>query len=42
MEQITAKTPWAGHTEDIPLHLDYFELCPKEIYDNPVKSEDIW
>lgn len=24
------------------LHLDYFELCPKEIYDNPVKSEDIW
>ena len=25
MEQITAKTPWAGHTEDIPLHLDYFE-----------------
>ena len=25
MEQITAKTPWEGHTEDIPLHLDYFE-----------------
>ena len=25
MEQITAKTPWAGHTEDIPLHLEYFE-----------------
>ena len=25
MEQITAKMPWAGHTEDIPLHLDYFE-----------------
>ena len=25
MEQITAKTPWAGHTEDIPLHLDYFD-----------------
>ena len=24
------------------LHLDYFELCPKEIYDNPEKSEDIW
>ena len=25
MEQITAKTPWEGHTEDIPLHLKYFE-----------------
>ena len=25
MEQITAKTPWKGHTEDIPLHLEYFE-----------------
>ena len=25
MEQITAKMPWAGHTEDIPLHLEYFE-----------------
>ena len=25
MEEITAKTPWAGHTEDVPLHLDYFE-----------------
>ena len=25
MEQITAKAPWAGHTEDIPLHLDYFD-----------------
>lgn len=25
MEQITAKTPWAGHTEDIPLHLEYFQ-----------------
>ena len=24
MEQITAKTPWEGHTEDIPLHLEYF------------------
>ena len=24
------------------LHLDYFEICPKEIYDNPEKSEDIW
>lgn len=25
MNAITAKTPWATHTEDIPLHLDYFE-----------------
>ena len=25
MEQITAKMPWEGHTEDIPLHLEYFE-----------------
>ena len=24
------------------LHLDYFEICPKEVYDNPLKSEDIW
>ena len=22
---ITAKMPWAEHTGDIPLHLDYFE-----------------
>ena len=25
MNEITAKTPWEGHTEDIPLHLDYFQ-----------------
>lgn len=25
MDSITAKTPWEGHTEDIPLHLDYFD-----------------
>ena len=25
MENITAKTPWAGHTGGVPLHLDYFE-----------------
>lgn len=24
-QNVTAKTPWEGHTEDIPLHLDYFE-----------------
>ena len=25
MDEITAKMPWKGHTEDIPLHLEYFE-----------------
>ena len=25
MNEITAKMPWEGHTEDIPLHLDYFD-----------------
>ena len=25
MTEITARTPWAGHTGDVPLHLDYFE-----------------
>ncbi len=25
METITAKTPWAEHMGDVPLHLDYFE-----------------
>lgn len=25
MEQITAKTPWAEHLGDIPLHLEYFD-----------------
>ena len=25
MEPITAKTPWADHLGDLPLHLDYFE-----------------
>lgn len=24
------------------LYLDYFEWCPKEIYDNPSKPEDVW
>lgn len=24
-DEITVKTPWEGHTEGIPLHLDYFE-----------------
>ena len=25
MENITAKTPWAEHLGDVPLHIDYFE-----------------
>ena len=25
MTEITAKTPWAGHTGDVPLHLNYFD-----------------
>ena len=25
MENITAKTPWEGHTEDVPMHLEYFD-----------------
>ena len=24
------------------IHLDYMELCPKEVYDNPEKPEDVW
>lgn len=24
------------------LYLDYIELCPKEVYDNPEKPEDVW
>ncbi|MBO7068173.1 MAG: fasciclin domain-containing protein [Bacteroidaceae bacterium] len=24
------------------LYFDYFEWCPKEIYDNPSKPEDVW
>ena len=24
------------------LYMDYIELCPKEIYDNPETPEDIW
>ena len=24
------------------LYLDYFEFCPKEVYDNPTDPEDIW
>ena len=24
------------------LYLDYFEYCPKEVYDSPEKPEDIW
>ena len=24
------------------LYIDYFELCAKEVYDNPMEPEDIW
>ena len=23
-------------------HMDFLELCPKEVYDNPETPEDIW
>ena len=29
-------------TDKKELYLDYFEWCPKEIYDNPSKPEDVW
>lgn len=29
-------------TDKKELYLDYFEWCPKEIYDNPNKPEDVW
>ena len=29
-------------TDKKELYLDYFEWCPKEIYDNPATPEDIW
>jgi len=28
--------------DDKQLYMDYIELCPKEVYDNPVTPEDIW
>lgn len=28
--------------ENVYLVLDYFEYCPKEVYDNPETPEDIW
>lgn len=27
---------------DTEFFLDYIELCPREVYDNPVIPEDIW
>ena len=24
------------------LYMDYMELCPKEVYDNPEEPEDLW
>ena len=29
-------------TDKKELYLDYFEWCPKEIYDNPSVPEDVW
>ena len=29
-------------TDKKELYMDYFELCPKEVYDNPETPEDIW
>ena len=29
-------------TDKKELYLDYFEWCPKEIYDNPNNPEDVW
>ena len=29
-------------SEEKQLFLDYIELCPKEVYDNPMTPEDIW
>ena len=29
-------------TDKKELYLDYFEWCPKEIYDNPSEPEDVW
>lgn len=28
--------------DDKQLYMDYIELCPKEVYDNPMNPEDIW
>ncbi len=28
--------------DDKQLYLDYIELCPKEVYDNPYSPEDVW
>lgn len=29
-------------TDKKEFYMDYFELCPKEVYDSPEKPEDIW
>lgn len=29
-------------TDQNEFYMDYIELCPKEVYDNPEKPEDIW
>ncbi len=28
--------------QEMELYIDYFELCAKEVYDNPEVPEDIW
>ena len=34
MDEITAKTPWADHLGDVPLHLEYFEGSMFEAVEN--------
>ena len=29
-------------TDAKEFYMDYIELCPKEVYDNPERPEDIW
>ena len=29
-------------SEEMEFYMDYMELCPKEVYDNPERPEDIW
>lgn len=37
-QNVTARAPWAGHTEDIPLHLDYFNGTMAESVENIAKK----
>ena len=29
-------------SEEKEFYMDYLEYCPKEVYDNPERPEDIW